>query len=136
MNKWENKKCVNRFQNVKCICDIKISFSRSINFTVTLGFCLNACIICDVTISFPPPLSLEQTGTKLTSALAYTQSASCSKVRNIHFPGKQRANLDAVMGWHRTEAAFNWTTSRRRQDIRDSKIPGRRTVDPSGSCID
>lgn len=107
---------------------------RSINLAVIPAFRPNARIIRDVA---PSPFLSWQTGTELTGALAYTESARLARKLEISvFPANRRkgANPDAVMGQCRAEAAFNWTTSRR-QDIR-SADPGRRRVDSSGSRID
>ncbi|KAL0128097.1 hypothetical protein PUN28_003384 [Cardiocondyla obscurior] len=50
---------------------------------------------------------------------------------------KARENGSAVYETaRRTEATFNWTTSRRRRDIRDGKIPGAEKSRLSGSLED
>lgn len=97
--------CARKFQN---FC----KFHRFHNYFL---FPSNARIIRDIAV-FSLLLSLEQTGTYKRISV-HAANASCSKVRNIRFPGEKRerekANLDAIMGRRRAEAAFNWTTSRR-----------------------
>jgi len=97
--------CARKFQN---FC----KFHRFHNYFL---FPSNARIIRDIAV-FSLLLSLEQTGTYKRISV-HAANASCSKVRNIRFPGekreRERANLDAIMGRRRAEAAFNWTTSRR-----------------------